>query len=67
MERNVQVQNASAAMFDDEKTVQRSETKVGNREEIESGGHRIGQRAPGGTRFPETVTWKNGAASGHTL
>jgi hypothetical protein len=37
MERNVEVQNASAAMFDDEKTVQRSETKVGNREEIESG------------------------------
>ena len=37
MERNVEVQNVPAAMLNDEEAVQRSETKVGNREEVESG------------------------------
>jgi hypothetical protein len=37
MEGNVEVQNASASMFDNEETVQRPGIKVGNGEEVECG------------------------------
>jgi len=37
MERNVEVQNVPADKFNDEEAVQRAETKVGSREEVESG------------------------------
>ena len=35
MERNVEVQNAPAGIFDDEEAVQGAEIKVGNGEEVE--------------------------------
>jgi hypothetical protein len=39
MAGNVEVQNAPAAMFDNEEAVQRSEIKVGNGEEVERGNY----------------------------
>ena len=39
MERNVEVQNAPAGMFNNEEAVQRAEIKVGNGEEVERGNY----------------------------
>ena len=40
MERNVEMQNAPAIMFNREETVQAAETKVRNREKVECGNRR---------------------------